>query len=223
MSGANGIATATATSPGEPSSRVQPRFSLIWEALLLLTILLGSTYAYLAYLGHTSLRQQNERFRQEQMDRFGISLDVLLERAGEELTRLATNMAAVTSTRELRSSDLADISPAAGLLSALTRIEYYTADGVAIAQWTSGGARSALPAGVEAALQRVRSTHRPMTQLTCASECVLHAFVPAFDRDGREIAIVVSQLAADQLLAFQRVAGADVALMESGDTAADEG
>ncbi len=62
-----------------------------------------------------------------------------------------------------------------------------------------------------------------MTQLTCARECVLHAFVPAFDRDGREISIIVSQLAADQLLAFRRLAGADVALMESGVTSHDDG
>jgi signal transduction histidine kinase/DNA-binding response OmpR family regulator len=210
------MATETATPPGEPTSRTQPRFSLIWKALLLLTILLGSTYAYLAYLGHSSLRQQNERFRREQMERFGTSLDALLERAGEELTRLATNMAAVTSTRELQSSDLTDSSPAAGLLSALTRIEYYSADGQPIARWASNGSLSPLPIVVEAALQRLRTTHEPLTRLICARECVLYAVVPAFDRDGREIAIVVSQLAADQLVAFRRVGGADVALMEAG-------
>lgn len=217
------MATATATPPGEPSSRAQPRFSLIWKALLLLTILLGSTYAYLAYLGHTSLRQQNERFRQEQMERFGTALDALLERAGEELARLATNMASVTSTRELQSSDLADASPVAGLLSALTRIEYYTAEGQPIARWAISGLLSPLPREVEQALQRVRASHEPITRLICANECVLHAVVPAFDRDGREITIVVSQLAADQLLAFRRVAGADVALMEAGSTSGGEG
>ena len=204
---------------GDASARARPRLSLIWKALLLLTILLGITYAYLGYLAYNSLQRQNERYRQEQIERFGISLDALLERAGEELVRLATNMATVTSTRELQSSDLVDISPAAGLLSALTRIEYYTADGEAIAEWTSGGSQSDLPDGFKAALQRVRATHRPMTRLTCYGECVLHAFVPAFDRDGREISIVVSQLAADQLLSFQRVAGADVALMESDGSA----
>ena len=41
MSEVNGMGTATATPPGEPSSRAQPRFSLIWKALVLLTILLG--------------------------------------------------------------------------------------------------------------------------------------------------------------------------------------
>jgi signal transduction histidine kinase/CheY-like chemotaxis protein len=215
MSEVNGMGTATATAPGEPSSRAQPRFSLIWKALVLLTILLGSTYAYLAYLGHSSLRQQNERYHREQMERFGVSLDALLERAGEELTRLATNMAAVTSTRELQSTHLADAAPAAGLLSALTRIEYYTADGQPIARWAMSGVFSSHPADVEQALQRVRTMHEPITRLICARECVLYAVVPAFDRDGREIAMVVSQLAADQLLAFRRVTGADVALVET--------
>ena len=200
-----------------------PRFSLIWKALLLLIVLLGSTYAFLAYLGHKSLRQQNERFREEQMERFGTSLDALLERAGDELTRLATNMATVTSTRELQSSDLAEASPAAGLLSALTRIEYYTADGQPIARWAISGLLAPLPGEVELALKTVRVSHEPITRLVCARECVLHAVVPAFDRDGREIAMVVSQLAADQLLAFRRVAGADVALMEANTGAGGEG
>ncbi|MBL8266182.1 ATP-binding protein [Steroidobacter sp.] len=203
---------AAKDAPRDPSSRARPRLSLIWKALLLLIILLGTTYPYLGYLGYNNLQRQNERYRQEQMERFGTSLDALLERAGDELTRLATNMAAVTSTRDLRSSDL-EASPAAGLLSALTRIEYYSVEGKPIAQWVSGGSRAALPPNIEERLQNLHAHHRPMTQLNCARECVLHAFVPAFDRDGREIVMIVSQLAADQLQAFQRMAGADVALV----------
>ncbi len=118
----------------------------------------------------------------------------------------------------MQSSDLADLSPAAGLLSALTRIEYYTAEGEPIASWASSGSGATLPFSVDEVLRNLRATHRPMTRLTCVRECVMHAFVPAFDRDGREISMIVSQLASDQLQAFRRVAGADVALMESGDT-----
>ena len=215
------MVTAPAPLPPESSSRMRPRLSLMWKALLLLIILLGTTYPFLGYLGYHSLLEQNERNRQQEMDRFGRSLDALLERASDELTRLATNMAAVTSTRELQSSDLADLSPAAGLLSALTRIEYYTADGQLIARWASGGSGAELPFNVGDVLSNLREMHRPVARLTCVRECVLHAFVPAFDRDGREISMIVSQLAADQLQAFQRVAGADVALMESGDTVTD--
>jgi signal transduction histidine kinase/DNA-binding response OmpR family regulator/HPt (histidine-containing phosphotransfer) domain-containing protein len=189
--------------------------SLIWKAILLLTLLLATTYAYLGYLGYKNLQRQNDRYREEQMQRFGTALDALLERAGDELTRMATNMAAVTSTRELRSSDLADASPAASLLSALIRIEYYAEDGQLIARWASNGAQAPLEEDVRASLQTVRATHRPVTQLTCTRECVLHAFVPAFDRDDREISVVVSQLASDQLEAFRRVAGSDVALLEA--------
>ena len=194
----------------------------MWKALLLLIILLGTTYPFLGYLGYQSLQEQNERNRQEQMDRFGMALNALLERAGDELTRLATNMAAVTSTRELQSSDLTDLSPTAGLLSALTRIEYYTGEGQLIAQWASSGPESAPPFRVPDILRDLRQTHRPLTRLTCARECVLYAFVPAFDRDGREVSMIVSQLASDQLQAFRHVAGADVALMESGDTSREQ-
>ncbi|MFC4311283.1 response regulator [Steroidobacter flavus] len=212
---------APAPPPAESPGRMRPRLSLMWKALLLLIILLGTTYPYLGYLGYNSLQEQNERNRQEEMDRFGMSLDALLERAGDELTRLATNMAAVTRTSELQSSDLADLSPAAGLLSALTRIEYYTSEGQPIARWTSS-VGATLPFNIEDVLRDLRTTHRPMTRLTCVRECVMHAFVPAFDRDGREISMIVSQLASDQLQAFRRVAGADVALMESGDTSSDQ-
>ncbi|WP_175597044.1 hybrid sensor histidine kinase/response regulator [Peristeroidobacter soli] len=205
----------------EASGRMRPRLSLMWKALLLLIILLGTTYPYLGYLGYNSLQEQNERNRQEEMNRFGMSLDALLERSGDELTRLATNMAAVTSTTQLQSSDLVDLSPTVGALSALTRIEYYTAEGQPIARWTSS-VGATLPLNIDDVLRDLRSNHRPMTRLTCVRECVLHAFVPAFDRDGREIAIIVSQLAADQLQGFRRVAGADVALMESGDTSSDQ-
>ncbi len=217
----NAKAAPPALSSAESSSRMRPRLSLMWKALLLLIILLGTTYPYLGYLGYNSLQEQNERNRKEEMERFGMSLDALLERAGDELTRLATNMAAVTSTREVQSSDLADLSPAAGLLSALTRIEYYTAEGQPIARWTSSSG-AALPFNIDDVLRDLRTNHRPMTRLTCVRECVMHAFVPAFDRDGREISMIVSQLASDQLQAFRRVAGADVALMESGDTSSDQ-
>lgn len=213
---------ATVPPSPESSRRMRPRLSLIWKALLLLIILLGTTYPFLGYLGYRSLQEQNERNRREQMSLFGMALDALLERAGDELTRLATNMATVTSTRQLQSSDLADLSPAAGLLSALTRIEYYTAEGKPIAQWLSSGSAAEFPFKVADILRDLRQTHRPLTRLTCARECMLHAFVPTFDRDGREIAMIVSQLASDQLQAFRSVAGADVALMESGDTSPDE-
>ena len=217
------MVTAAAGTPREPSNRARPRVGLIWKALLLLFLLLGTTYTVLGYLGYQSLQRQNERNRQEQMERFGVALDALLERAGDELTRLATNMAAVTSTRELQSTDLTDLAPTAGLLSALTRIEYYTAEGQPIAQWTSSDSRAALPAGFDVILRGLRSHHRPLTRLTCARECVLNAFVPAFDRDGREVTLIVGQLASDQLQAFRRVAGADVALMQSSTTADPDG
>lgn len=212
------MSTAAGTPPGESPGRNQPRLSLIWKALLLLILILGTTYPYLGYLGYRNLQRQNERHRQEQIEHFGAALDALLERAGEELTRLATNMAAVTSTRDVQSNALADASPAAGLLSALTRIEYYAEDGQPLARWASSETQSLPPPGMADFLRSVHVTHRPTTQLTCTQECVLYAFVPAFDRDGREITMLVGQLASDQLLAFRRLAGADVALLESSRT-----
>ena len=104
---------------------------------MLLTLLLAITYSYLGYLGYSSLRQQNERERQQQMERFSTALDALLERAGDELARLAASMSTVTSTQQLQSRDLDELSSSAGVLSALTRIDYYTPDGTTLASWTS--------------------------------------------------------------------------------------
>jgi hypothetical protein len=148
------------------------------------------------------------------MQRFGQALDALLQRAGDELARVAVTMATLSRSRELQTQDLADVASSAGLLSALTRIEYYTADGVPLARW-SGTSSAPELANLEGILERVRSTHEPITLLSCERECALHAFVPTFDRDGTEIAMVVGQLAADQLLAFNRVSGADVALLDA--------
>jgi signal transduction histidine kinase/DNA-binding response OmpR family regulator/HPt (histidine-containing phosphotransfer) domain-containing protein len=197
----------------EPPIRSKPRLSLIWKALVLLTVLLGSTYSYLGYLGYNSLTQQNERERQQQMERFSSALDALLGRAGDELARLATSMSTVTSTRQLQSRDLDELSSSAGVLSALTRIDYYTPDGVKLASWTSTGTAST-PKDAPRLLQEVHRTHQPVTVLNCEAECALHAYVPSFDRDGREITMIVGQLLADQLLAFRRLTGADVALLD---------
>jgi signal transduction histidine kinase/CheY-like chemotaxis protein len=196
----------------EPPIRSKPRLSLIWKALVLLTLLLASSYSYLGYLGYSSLKQQNERERQQQMQRFALALDAVLGRAGEELARLATSMSAVTSTQQLQTRDLDEISSSVGVLSALTRIDYYTPEGMKLASWSSAGLASP-PTDAPRLLQRVHTTHQPVTVLNCDNECALHAYVPTFDRDGREITMIVGQLLSDQLLAFRRLTGADVALL----------
>jgi signal transduction histidine kinase/DNA-binding response OmpR family regulator/HPt (histidine-containing phosphotransfer) domain-containing protein len=199
----------------ESASPVRPRLSLIWKALILLTLLLGGAYSYLGYLSYQSLNQQNERERQEQMERFGQAFDAQLERAGDELVRLATSMAIVTSTSQLQARDLVEVSASVGLLSALTRIEYFTADGQKLASWTSSDSPSSRLANTDSLLGRMRAMHKPITVLNCDRDCELHAFVPTFDRDAREITLIVSQMASDQLLAFRRLTGADVALLDS--------
>src|SRR4051812_45197389 len=197
----------------EPPIRSKPRLSLTWKALVLLTLLLAVTYSYLGYLGYSSLKQQNERERQLQMERFGTALDALLERAGDELARLAASMSTVTRTQQLQSRDLDELSSSAGVLSALTRIDYYTPEGMKLASWTSTGAAST-PTDAARLLQQVHRTHQPVTAINCDTECALLAYVPTFDRDGREITMIVGQLLADQLLAFRRLTGADVALLD---------
>jgi signal transduction histidine kinase/DNA-binding response OmpR family regulator len=203
--------------PPDPAIRLpRPRLSLIWKALILLTLLLGSAYAFFGILGYQSLRQQNERERQEQMERFEQAFDALLERSGEELARLAINMGTLTRTREMQPQDLEQLAASAGPLSALSRIDYYASDGTALGTWSSGDSAAFATEDAAALIERVEITHTPVTVLKCDGSCVLLAAVPAFDRDGIEITMLVGQLVSDQLLAFRRLTGADVAVLDPG-------
>jgi signal transduction histidine kinase/CheY-like chemotaxis protein len=203
----------------DPESGIRlarPRLSLIWKALILLTILLGGAYLFLGILGYQSLKQQNERERQQQMERFEQAFDALLERSGDELARLAINMGTLTRTRELQPQDLEQLAASAGPLSALSRIDYYSPEGRTLGTWSSGDGSPLAPDDAATLLDRVRTTHRPVAVLKCNGTCALLAAVPAFDRDGIEITMLVGQLVADQLQAFRRLTGADVALLDPG-------
>ncbi len=197
----------------------QPRFSLIWKSLLLLLTSLGCVYSYLGYLGYSSLTQQNQRDLSARMERIDRRFDALLERSGDELTRLATQMAAATSARRLSGNALANASISPELLSALTLLEYATLDGKTLATWSA--TRFNRPAEFATLLGRVTTTHQPAIELTCAPECVLYAFVPAFDSEGREIIVIIGQMAADVLQTFRHLAGADAALLVRDDGRAD--
>ena len=202
--------TKPSNAPGLPSA---PRFGLIWKSLLLTTVSLSCTYSYLGYLGYSSLRQQNERYLQEQMQHYDQAFDGLVERSRDELSRLATQMAAVTQTAHFRSEALDEASLSPGLLSVLSWIEYDAPDGQQLASW-GGHTSGSLPSGRSSAnVAEVRARGKPVTELNCSSDCVLYVFAPAFDRDGREVVVGIGELAADLLLSFRQLTGADIALL----------
>jgi signal transduction histidine kinase/CheY-like chemotaxis protein len=208
---------AIQTLPIDPSLRTALRFSLIWKSLLLLTVALGCTYSFLGYLAYSSLRHQNERYLQEQMQHYDQALDALVERSTEELARLASEMAAVTSTAGVSPGTLDEGSISPDLLSVLTWIEYDTPTGRRLASWGNHDVATLPPADSVSNIAGVRGSGKPVAQLTCASECVLYVFAPAFDRDGNEVVVGIGQLAADLLLAFRQLTGADVALLGPDD------
>ena len=198
-----------------PTPRAAPRFSLIWKSLLLATVSLGCTYSFLGYLGYSSLKQQNDLSRQEEMRHYDQALDALMERSTEELSRLAIQMAAVTSTERLTSKSLDEGTLSPGLLSVLSWIEYDAPDGRLLASWGNLDAGSLPPADSPANVAQVRDSGKPIAELTCSNDCVFYVFAPAFDRDGREVVVGIGELAADLLLAFRQLTGADVALLDS--------
>jgi signal transduction histidine kinase/CheY-like chemotaxis protein/HPt (histidine-containing phosphotransfer) domain-containing protein len=179
----------------------------------LLVVVLGGVHAYLGYLGYTQLRQQNERSMRERVDRIGQSLDAQFQRSGEELTRLAAQLGATTSTRQIAARAAPRIALSPELLAALTRVEFDTPDGDTLAAWDAAGPYAHRPADTEALIARVRRIHQPVTQLVCAQDCRFYAFVPVFDPDGKELVVVIGQLAADVLQAFRQVIATDAALL----------
>jgi signal transduction histidine kinase/DNA-binding NarL/FixJ family response regulator/HPt (histidine-containing phosphotransfer) domain-containing protein len=191
----------------------RPPTSLIWKSLVLLLVALGGAYAYLGFIGYDSLNRQNQRFLQERIDKDGESLDALFARAGTELSRLATQMGAVTSTKLLVDGRPPETAIASELLSAVAWVEYDAPDGRPLATWPPSTGPSRRPPNAAALLARVRTTHQPVTELVCHDACVFYALVPCFDRDGAELIIAIGQVAADVLQAFRRLRGTDVALM----------
>jgi len=209
-----GLHEAPPATPAESPARDTPRFGLIWKSLLLLIVSLGCAYAYLGYVSYGSLKEQHEQGVQRQMERLDLALDAQFQQSSEALARLATQMVAVTSTAQLRSSGLDEASLSPELLSMLTWIEYLTPEGLRVAAWNNHGAEP-IPGASAAALQaRVRATGRPAVELICGRDCVLYVYAPAFDRDGQEVVIGIGQLAADILLEFRRLTGSDVALLQ---------
>ena len=149
----------------------------------------------------------------EQFRRFGLVFDALLIRSGEELSRLASQLGSSLSTSDRQVARFDDSTLSAELQATLTRVEFRSPTGAILAAWNAPGAPTTEPPGSARALSIVRDSHRPVSLLDCASgECALYEFAPTLDRDGREIVAIVGQSAADFLVSFQRLTGADVAL-----------
>ncbi|MFI4914130.1 MAG: response regulator [Steroidobacterales bacterium] len=199
----------------------KPHFSLVWKALLLMMLSLAGAFSLVGYLAYIGLQRQNERFLHEQSERFGTAFDALLQRSDEEIVRMATQMLAFVDTSREPSTVLAQAALSQALLSAFTMIEFDSLDGQVLASWNSAAGSAVKPANSAALLARVRAEHRPVDSLACADDCIFYIFVPTLDRNGREVVVVIGQRAADAMLTFNRITGADVALLDNaaGDTA----
>jgi signal transduction histidine kinase/CheY-like chemotaxis protein len=195
-----------------PTPEAAARISLVWKWALPLTLLLAIAFSYLGYLGYHSLTLQNDRVLEQQYELSANAFDALLQRSSDELARLATQLAAAVDSRE-PAAVRASASSWPELLSALTLVEYDSADGVTLSNWAEGDKAAGRPANFDALMQRVRTTRRPVNELVCEPDCVMYAFVPAIDRGGRELVVIIGQLATDVAATFRNLTGTDVALL----------
>jgi signal transduction histidine kinase/DNA-binding response OmpR family regulator len=203
-------------------SEAAARISLVWKWLLPLTLLLAIAFSYLGYLGYHSLNLQNERVLERQYELSASAFDALLQRSSDELARLATQLAAAADSRAPAAAR-ASAASWPQLLSALTLVEYDTTDGVSLSSWADADNSAGRPANFEALMQRVRAARRPVNELVCEHDCVMYAFVPAIDRGGRELVVIIGQLATDVAATFRGLTGTDVALLAGAGDARDAG
>jgi signal transduction histidine kinase/DNA-binding response OmpR family regulator len=205
-----------------PAANSTERISLVWKWLLPLALLLAVTFSDLAYQGYHSLDVMNGRILERQYALGTRAFDVLLQRSSEEVARLATHLAATVNSAD---PNAARDSAASGpqLVSALTHIEYDTMDGVTLSSWSDADSASGRPANFTDLMQRVQATRRPANELVCESECVTYSFVPAIDRGGRELVVIIGQLATEVVTTFRSMTDTDVALLAGPVTGAGGG
>ena len=155
--------------------------------------------------------QHEERLRDEIVTR-PREFDALLEQTARSLGELALQLAsAYASVAEDRgSAGLAEIETFGGFVT----LEFFDAGKKSLAAWdASGMSRTTAIPGYATAVRLVLANSRPTSLVSCLQECALYAFVPVFDRDGRNLVVVVGQPLSETLVAFQRLGGADAAIL----------
>ncbi|TJY58351.1 response regulator [Sinimarinibacterium sp. CAU 1509] len=188
------------------------RGSLRWKSFLVLLALLGGVHLFLGYLSYRSLGARHEKDIAERFAGLNPRLLAQLDQSAAQMSRLASQLATVAfDDAEPTSLDLAP-----EIQAALTRVDYYTADGQLIRS-AIGDSLSPSATLVEL-IRKAADIGHPLDLVSCAGECEHWVMTPAFDRQGNELVVVTGESMAGPLLTFQRDTGVDLALLkvESG-------
>lgn len=175
---------------------------------------LGVAHLVLALWNYRQLSNQHERRLRDEMATRPREFDALLEQARLASGDLALLLASAfaTAAEEQGSKGLGQIET----FGSFVALEFLDARGRSLATWEAPGTRrpGRIP-GYDAAVRRVLSSNQPTSLVSCQQECALHTFVPAFDPRGRNLVVVVGRPLTETLLAFQRLGGADIAILQT--------
>ncbi len=183
------------------------RGSLRWKSFLVLLALLGGVHLFLGYLNYRSLGARHEQDIAERFASLNPRLLAQLDQSAAQMSRLASQLATVA----FDDAEPATLELAPEIQAALTRVDYYSAEGQLIR--SAIGDSSIASAQLVELIRKATALGRPQALVSCAGECEHWVITPAFDQQGRELVVLTGESMAGPLLAFQRDTGVDLALL----------
>ncbi len=195
--------------------RGRPKLSLQWKALAGLLAVLCVVQWILAYQNLLEQREQNQRYALERQTSYLKILHSLFGESERELTRLGAQMAANLSLATLPQSSELPTQFSPELLSELGSMTLYAPDGRQLMRRSPlGEAADAVDTTSHAALDTVRTSHRPYSVLGCASECLQTVYLPSFDHDGAEVVVALGRPITGVLLNFNELTGQNIGVLQ---------
>ncbi|TDU28394.1 signal transduction histidine kinase [Panacagrimonas perspica] len=173
---------------------------------------LGIAHLVLALWNNHQLTLQHEARLSEKMATRPREFDALLGHAGDGLGQIALQLADVLARTD--EADRQEFLAATENFGSFVALEFFDSRGVSVIAWdTPGSPRPHNIPAYQAAVRRVLAENRPADLVTCLDECAFYAFVPVLDAGGHKQVVALGQPLAETLLAFQRLDGADVAVL----------
>jgi len=189
----------------------EPRFGLKWKAFFVLLALLASVHLVVGLLGYRSLVRASEQQQRERMQSFSTVLDELLDESANALSNVAGVLATSIGAEDGEAGGLRPLPPQTG--AGLVYAAYFDPAGRRLGGWDLIAPPTLDEKTIAAALAAARGSHRPQRQISCSIECLQLVIIPVFGRDEQELVLALAAPLTDVLPAFQRLTGADIAIL----------
>ncbi|MBL8484186.1 MAG: EAL domain-containing protein [Rhodocyclaceae bacterium] len=210
-----------------PTARTHtPFLSLKWKVVAALATAMTAISVCGALFYYVRLNDQFELERAHARERYRQEMHGLLAQTKERLQQLASILPALPGVRAPLARGDADafrqqfdaLWPSLQLDMALEEAAYLNTAGKLLAQW-GGSGKPELPAALTERLRK-GTLEAPVSYLHCGDECRLFALAPVLAEGRTAGAFLVSTSIAELVVAFNRVSGADLAVLAAGERVA---